>query len=547
MAVSGPPTALSVNLTDANGVVTRLGSEDTNPAMIPSGISFRTARDGFGDASLTLNRRIDRDWVDLGLLDEIELVGADGTTAYEGRIGAIPRNFDSSHTISLQCAGWISHMRDRLFSMIYVDRDLNQWGAVSQTEQVGLVVAGYANFGSSVAPDNTGGVVLRLLYQGAWATGGLPMAVAMYDAGSTNLIGSLYYSWTRGTNVSTGGDPNYTWMAKLTTSDTIGSGQDTTADLQAAGPASGTLTATAARRFAMLRHHYDVAGGTAGMEYSIDWQVAVFGDHGLTKRGAAPEGFYASDVIRHVVGAYCPKLSTAGVQDTSFAIPHLAFRDPAFPYDALLEVNKYHLWDFAVWDKRTLWFAPIDLTDYDWEIRLDDADYPATVSLQGDSTQELANGIVVTYTNVTTGRQETLLPTTYADLQDQSVDNPFTTHGYQGWKTYQVSVPTTLDGALQLGRAALAEFNQPQAPGSIVIGPHVRDRAGHAQPAWRVRAGDRVSITSSTSLSDRPRMVSETSYDHDSRKVTISVDGSIKALDAVVDRISVALQAANLT
>ena len=270
--------------------------------------------------------------------------------------------------------------------------------------------------------------------------------------------------------------------------------------------------------------------------------IAVYGDHRLTPRGSDPGGFYASDVIRDITSRFCSQLSTAGVLDTSYPIPHLVFKERTDPYDAFLAVNAYHLWNLAVWENKTLHYTPTDLTDYDWEIRLSDPG--VRVDLQGDSTEQLANGIVVQFDNVATGARETLTPDAYPDLKDSSVDNPANVHGLTLWTDYQLSVPATKDAALQIGRAALAEYNQPKAAGSITASHHIRDRAGHWQPVWKVRAGDRVSITDHAN--DRPRRIHETSYQHDERQVTIAVDSTMQRLDAVIDRISTALAAANL-
>lgn len=550
MAVEGPPLGLSVNLTDANGVVTRLGPEDTNPEDVPTGITWRTARDGFGDASMTLSRRIDRDYIDTSLLDEVEIVGADGTTAYEGRIGAAPRSFDGSHSVSLQCAGWISHARDRQFTEIYVDRDLSQWGPPSRARQIALITGNLTQAdGPTTLIDPGGTPGLLLAHASSWASPIRPLNEAWYDAGPGNLIGRYYYDFANVGQASTA-DANWAVQERTTNVDDASVIVQDSGDVWASVPTASAISDTTGSRYAFISFFYTATpGGAAAYQYSVHARkLAVWGNHGLNLYGTAePYGVRASDVIRNVAGRFCPKLNTSGVQDTDFPIPHLTFRDLTYPYDAFLEVNKYHLWDFAVWEDKTLYYQPIDLTDYDWEIRLDDRDYPATVSLQGDSVQDLANGVTVQYQDVTTGQTNILLPTAHTELQDPAVDNPFTMHGYASWKPYQVTVPTTQEAALQLGRAALAEFNQSQAPGSITIGPHVRDRAGHPQPAWKVRAGQRIAITSSTSLSDRARVISESSYDHDSRRVTLSLDGGVKRLDAVVDRMSVALAAAGLS
>jgi hypothetical protein len=548
MAVQGPPVALSVNLVDASGAVTRLGSEDTNPEDVPKGISFRTGRDGFGDANLTLSRRIDRDFIDVSLLDEVEFVGADGSTAYEGRIGAVPRSFDGAHSVTLTCAGWIAHMKDRQFTEIYVDRDISQWQPPARRRQVALFAATTTQAdGPQVMADAAGTPGLLLRHPDTWASPIRPCNEAWYDAGPSNQIDRIYYDVVNVGSASTA-DANWAFQVRMTNTDDGSSIIADTTDIWTSVPVVGPLTSTTAARYGFFTFLYAATpGGANSFQYSVHIRhPAVWGDHGLNIYGTEPAGCRASDVMTNIVSRFCPKLNTTGVQTTDFPIPHLVFRDLTYPYDALLEINKYHLWDFAVWENKTLYYQPVDLTDYDWEIRLDDHDFPASVSLQGDSTQDLASGVTVQYQDVTTGQTNVLFPTDFPELNDPDVENPFTKHGYVSWRPYQVSVPTTQEAALQLGRAALAEFNQPQAPGSITIGPHVRDRAGHPQQAWKVRAGQRVAITSSTSLSDRPRMISETTYDHDSGKVTISLDGGVKRLDAVVDRLSVALQAANL-
>src|SRR3712207_7715776 len=62
----------------------------------------------------TLFRSITRDWPDLNLFDTISIVGPAGETAWEGRVSANPRSFDTGgHQISVQAAGWMAHTRDR--------------------------------------------------------------------------------------------------------------------------------------------------------------------------------------------------------------------------------------------------------------------------------------------------------------------------------------------------------------------------------------------------------------------------------------------------
>jgi hypothetical protein len=545
-----PPLGLSVNVRDANGVVTRWGSDDAHAENRPRNLSFGTQRmQGFGAGAVNLARRIDRDYVDASLYDSVEFVGDDGSTAYEGRVGAMPRSMDDRHTLSLQLAGWMAHASDRTFSQVFVDRDFARWHAVGTNRRIDVMGVGFGQVTDATISPDASRAALRTGFVGPWLAAQYPLSETWYDAGPGNNLARLTATWTRGTNIGVDAfgvpDANWLWQAALSSDDRL-IAYDPTGDLAASGPGTVDLVAVIPRRYAMLQLFYG-AGPVAsdGVEYGIDWSdVALYGDHALPLLGtAAPYGVSASDVVAWIAGRYCPLLKTTGVQQTTYAIPHLVV-ERAKPYDAFLTVNAFHLWDLSVWENRTLYYGPTDYTDYDWEVRLDD--YGTSVSLQGDSTEDLANGIVVKYTNLTTREADVLTPDTNVELRDDSVENPANQHGLQVWTDFELSAPMTADAALQMGRAALAEFNQPKAPGSISAGPYVRDRAGHWQAAWRVRAGDRVAITSSTSLSDRPRVIHSTEYDHDARQVTMAVDSTMRTLPAVLDRIQTALAANNL-
>src|SRR5262249_24675158 len=125
-----------------------------------------------------------------------------------------------------------------------------------------------------------------------------------------------------------------------------------------------------------------------------------------------------------------------------------------------------------------------------------------------------------------------------------NVENPANKHGLQVWTEVELSIPCDQGTTLQIGAAVLAEFNQPKAPGTITVKGHVRDRAGHWQQGWKVRAGDRIAITDHPN--DRPRHVHETSWNHGSLTLTIAVDSTFQRIEAYFDRVASAVQAAGL-
>lgn len=542
-----PPLELTATVIAPDGTEARWASH-LPAANRPQGIQFSTASmHGFNTLNLTLPRRIDQEIIDVQLFDSLVLTGADGSTAWEGRVSSLPRQLDTGHSITVQAVGFMAHAKDRKLTEIYVDRDLSHWGPVSVQYRLNNG-ASFAQTDPTVLQDaDTGQPALESGVVGDWDAAGQPDAEAVYDARGI-AIGSLYYAWKKSGSVDNT-LAGWKWNTILAPDDTLATG-DTSGNLRAAGPGTGTLTATtSSRKYAATQFYWDGGVSTAkGVRYSIFWTVlAVYGNHGLTKRGTnsatQAQGFYASDVIKNVASRFCPKLNTSGVQDTSYAIPHLEFLDPVHPYDAFLAANAYHLWRLAVWEQKTLHYGPVDLTDYDWQVRLSDAG--VTVELQGDDTASLANGIVVTFQDVNKGAQRRLTPDANSELADDAVENPANRAGLQVWTEIQLSAPTTQDAALQIGRIALAEYNQPKAPGTITVRGHIRDRAGHWQPVWRVRADDTIAIVDHPN--DRPRLVHETSYDHSNQTLQIAVDSSFKRLDAVLDRLGTALSAAGLS
>ena len=543
--MSKPPLDLVVEATTLDGARTTWGRGEPDPGRRPSGIWFKTKRgDGFADSSITLPRRVDRDYADIQLLASLALVGAGGDVAYEGRMAGNPRVLDLGHTMQVLAAGWMSHAKDRKFREIYVDRDHARWRDAGTQRRLNLASSYQLNPASAAADSTNGNPRIAMSIPGI--TDGAYLVDAWYDAGGIP-IGSLFYDWAASGNINLG-NANYQWQAYLGDKDDGSAPFDQTADLSTAYSGSGTLAATtASRRFAWLQFLWSTTthglGGSASA--IVAWKVAVYGNHGLTKRAIAtgePDGVFAADVIRDVATRWCPMLGTAGVKDTSYPIGQLAFIDPVYPHDAFMVANRPHRWSLSVWEDRQLHYEPVDLTDYDWEVRL--SDHGVSFEPTGETIQELANGISVTYTDVATRVRQVLTPEDTPELADTNPDNPATLAGYPLWQELELSWPATRADAIEIGRAALVEFNRPKAGGTIRLRGHVRDRAGHWQPVWKMRADQRLII--SDFPNDAVRLIQETHYEHDRYEQRVTVERPTQRIDAVMDRFADALAANGL-
>jgi hypothetical protein len=517
----------------------------------PAGSRLRNARfgsklgEGFSDGGGSLARRIDLDYPDLNLGQRVTATGADGTIAYEGYVAAMPRDLSDTHSIGVTFTGWMAHAKHRKFSEIYVDRSLD-WGPASRARKA-LMLSGNQNpvdpEQTSDPTDSTAGITTHV--DGAWASPYVPVAEAWWDAGPGNLIGKIAYQWKRqGTTINTA--DAWTWLVAVSDDDKLTTTLNT-GNLKAAGPSALSLfePATAYRYGRLLLFLSTTPAGADGARYAVDWyKLAVYGNHGLTLHTGEPSepaGVYGSDVIRDIVGRFCPELDASGVEDSDYVIQHLSFRDRVFPYDAFLEINKYHLRHLGVWENRRLDWRPYDLSDYDWEIRTDDPG--TTFSPAGPTTSDLFNGIVVAYTNVLTGIRHVLTPDDHDELTDTSTSNPWNQLGIEVWDEIELSSPTVHEQALQLGRAALAEKNRPKTPGTITVRGYIRDRAGIEQPAWKPRAGEVICITNFNEIN---RLIAEADYDDETKTLQIAVDFPFQTLEALFDRQATAAGARGL-
>jgi len=437
---------------------------------------------------------------------------------------------------------------------VYVDRDLGRWTGPSLQRQIDLAASSFSSAGMEVTPDpTTGQPALTCNLNGPWQATTKPIIGPLYDSGGIPL-GSLYYAWKRGGGVTINpADANWTWETFLSTDDRL-TASDTSGNLRAAGPGTGTVTATAAtREFAMLQFYY--AAGPAGGNndlYQIAWTcLAVYGNHGLTKQGTADatnaQGFYAHDVIADVVARAAPMLVyTTGlggsIAPVEFVIPHLSFLDPVTAEDAISLINGYHLYEWGVYDNREFFWRPPDPGRMTWEARLSEG---AQISLEGDDSANVFNGVFVTYTDPS-GRKSTVgPPNSVADvidstLVDTSLDNPVNRANIpRKWGRLEISNPTTSAGAIQLGAVWLAEHNLPARRGQLTLTGQVWHPEKGMRPVWAVRAGDYIRIA------DRPndpvRRIIETSYDHDSRRMTASLDNTVFKLESIMERMGVAL------
>jgi len=540
---------LALSISRSDGTIKRWGPDEPDGSDILGDLTFSTSIPGGDkDCTCSLLRRIDVEYSDQNLFDQVRVYGPGNRTAWQGRMVQFPRDHGDSYGIKPAAVGLAAHLKDDpSFREIYVDRDLGRWAGPSVQRQIGLVSASYQPSTAEIVNDLVS-PAQKSAVTDAWASPVKPVCEAWYDAGGIPL-GSLYYAWTKGGNISSA-DTNWNWLAVLEPSNATIAPTDSSGNLRAAGPGAGVVTATGTRPFAATQLFYGGSpAGAAGTDYAIFWTcLAVYGKHGLTKQGTedatTAKGFYVSDMIADIVGRAAPMLSFStgadgSIEPTSFVVPHAAFLDPVTAEDAIGVLNAYHLYDWGVYDNKFFYRAP-DPGRLTWKASLSDG---AKLSLEGSTAEQVYNGVYVTYTDPSGAKKTVGPPGALADatdpvLADTSDENPVNAHGIpRRWGKLDLSLTTTQAGAIQLGYVWLQERALASRRGQVTLTGTVTHPTEGKVPVWRVRAGDWISI--SDHPASAPRKIIETSYSHATRTVTASLDNTVAKTEAILERLGV--------
>lgn len=544
--------SLSIVITRADGSTKRWGPDELNAIDIPSGLTFSTSQPGgFKDLTCQLLRDLRYDQPDQALFDTITVYGPGQEVVWEGRMQQFPANHGDTYGITPGAVGWAAHLKDdTTFKETYVDRDLSGWGEPSYTRQAALLSAGYTiNASAQVVSDNSGDPALLLELTRVDVNGTTKFAVAESLYRSTVPIGNVYYDQTQYDKGSGGSQlAGASWAVRLGSAgtDTL-SGRSLTSDLAGTASAGYYTPASADHDHAYVNMYTEPGSGTVNIDgiWRVYWRkLAVYGTHGLTRRGADPGGLYASDVVADIVSRAAPLLTyTTGadgsIQPTTFEVPHLVFRAPTTAEAAISTVNAYHGYEWGCWEDKRFYFRQPSASTI-WQARLADG---AQASFEGDDASGTYNGVIVSFTDPW-GVARTAGPVgsgcDYEDdlLKDSTETNPVNAHGIpRKYLPVSLSSVTTSTGAIQIGTIALGETLLPARRGSITVQGTCEHPTMGKRPVWAIRAGDYIT------LADRPndpaRRIISTSYSHDSRSNSLSLEQTSYKLDAILERIGV--------
>jgi hypothetical protein len=479
------------------------------------------------------------------------LLGAD--TAWHGLVnepGAATR--DTRTDDELAAIGYGARLRDNPFSMIYVDSAFAGWKGAGTQRRINLIGINFGTPTDPAARTDSGTPAVATEITGAWTSTSLGISEAWYDAGPGNTIDSLYYAWTKGSNVDTAS--SWTWAAYLSLDDTA-SNLDTSGNLKAAGPGTGTLTATETdRRYVIVNLFHGGAHGDDNKPYGIDWTcLTVYGNHGLPLRGSASAtqgyGLYPHEVWMHALRRSGAGILPGRVDDaSSYLIRQLVYKEA--PQTGAEQIHgdlaKLMGWHTGVWAPASAFddtpradfcAPPTGPTCMVYRRECDQFDSP---KIRRDSLYTRAD---VRYTDAA------------GSLGVETVELP--SDLIEGDRTLQLNMGTgSAASARAFGRfALLLARDSARGSGSCTVRDTVMLPGGGRKPAMLLRAGrDRIQIPDlpDSGSFTGPRRDTflvrrvETTVSNGTASTRIEFDGGADLLEVLQARTASALEAANL-
>lgn len=411
------------------------------------------------------------------------------SVAWEGRVKEIDRSLGNK-TLVL-CEGYGTLLKKASIAEVYIDQSLAKWQPTPTAEQINQVATGFSPQPTSLAADSAGTPAIVASARGSWTGAARPEVRAYYD--SENIpISSLYYAWTKGANLPNLGTGNWESAAYLGKDNRLTVHDEVV--ITGAGPVTGTLTATTADRvFACVRLVNYAAGGEANVAYSLYWtKLAVYGRHGLSKRGAEPGGFYASDIVTHAL-TKCPGIQTGVIPVASnYIVPQAVYLEPVPVEQVISDMAKLIGVHWGVWESLAHLMGNneprLDFRPYRklgepsaWALRQE----CELVDIREDL-ENLYDKALVTYTEAA-GVVRTV---------EVSLDNPQLDR-----ISLHQTIPLNMGGATEASAKAYGEIvlallqDQARVTGTAQVNQTIHKLNGAEMAPWMLRAGiDRLKI-----------------------------------------------------
>lgn len=403
---------------------------------------------------------------------------------WQGRVEEADRGGDDDEQIAVTAYGLGARLKDNQVREVYVDQDLGNWGPASRQRKVDELDATTFRFTDpeTVDDEENGLPGLVLNNPGALATGQRMRCEAWYDSGDGNLIDAIYFNFE--VHSEAGSASAHALVFAVSDTDDL-TGSTISVDQYGASSGADYFEPATERRYGAIFWR-TTANTTLEKDRIVTVRdLTVYGDHGLTRQGTDPAGFFSSQIIEDAAGR-ADGITVRRIDDTTFVVRQAEYRDGETSEGVIEDANRFsaHERTWGTWgpdsplDTSTdgqFDYVEIDSTTQHWlafREECDDLDLHTELST-------LYNQVEVHYADVSGASKVVTRTATVPDLDDAGIT-----------RTARLDGGTMTAAAAQtLGDAFLAlSGNFAPARGSVTLSHPIRHHERGELPPHYIRA-----------------------------------------------------------
>lgn len=558
--VEFPPMRQYILATTPGGRTERWGADEPYAANVIEDLSDSdTASGGHKDLTGALPRKPGTDYGDMKVGTKIEVFGAGQYKISEYRLERAPRTSGDYLVMDPAAVGYQALLTDDEGARaIFLDSEMGAWGEPSARRrtseeakpfklnvnaQVGLLPAGTPGVSGESQPS----AIAHSWAQINNEAGVHPdIAESWYDSGGIEL-GEVLLDFVNVKGLGVG-DTNWNNIIQAALDD-VATSSEILHDFNATTVSDQAFAIAASRFFLYLQDYYGPS-----LSFESNWEVQyrnikVRDRSNLPIYGTWPEvSVLASDAIGYLLSKFAPGLnystgSYGSLKPSSFAIPHLAFKDPTTVLDMIAQALRFELLEWGVWSGRdgpTFYLNQRGQREgrKRWRARV----RPAKLTETGQQMDQVWNKCVVSWSDVdgstrTVGPPGSGYPVTDARCEDTDPLNPINEAGEDRTKHLALTQPATVYGAAETAERFLEQAKLLDGSGEATLVGYVEDEHGAESPYYCVHAGDEIEFIDSSIRGYR--YIVEATRNRASRSVNVKIDAPPDSYANLLERLSV--------
>lgn len=490
---------------------------------------------GHGESGCSLARDPKQSYPDLGSFSKVEWQGVGGERLWTGTLRQQPQSDGERISIEPKAVGDKQFLEDdpTVIGPGFIDSDLSKWSDPSTQRKIDIKPpdgiynpgSGTMSVGWQKAGEEPPSITMELQFQN-----GHPIVEAWYR-GEGAPIGRLIYDFISAEELA-----GVHSIARIANDD-VGSGFPATSvdhgsataftqeiDTPSYDPGADVLLSCA----------YEGAYEGEGT-LTVRWRyVKVIGPQGLQLQGSYPNwGYFAKQMIPYIVAGSGLTTNPELLEDDEFIIPQAWFSDPTTRMAKLVEVTKYGLLDWFVFNDRILQYRKPGTYGRKWRL----SPGSGAPKNSGPDAERILDRLMVGWQDVDGTAKTVGIPGSGAQFIDTRLQitderNAAVAARRPKGKLLALNGVCELEPAIKVGIRFLEEAANLAQSGEATITGYCQDSFGIWWPAAYVQPGDWAADPGTQNY----RKITSVNYAHDPKTASVSLGAPPEGLGALEAR-----------